>query len=97
VMTGKDAIGGKNILLDSCVVSIDGEHPPFAFVLIEGEAVASELPPAEHLGPRSLRADIIWEPCRPRRTESATPWKESSWSGLRSAKLSPAEALLTSV
>jgi hypothetical protein len=36
VMTGKDAIGGKNILLDSCVVSIDGEHPPFAFVLIEG-------------------------------------------------------------
>ena len=49
VMTGKDAIGGKNILLDSCVVSIDGEHPPFAFVLIEGEAVASELPPAELL------------------------------------------------
>jgi len=52
-MTG---IGGKNILRDSCVLSIDGEHPPFAFVLIEGEAVASELPPAEHLGPRSLRA-----------------------------------------
>ena len=32
-MTG---IGGKNILRDSCVLSIDGEHPPFAFVLIEG-------------------------------------------------------------
>ena len=46
-MTG---IGGKNILRDSRVMlSIDGEHPPFAFVLIEGEAVASELPPAERL------------------------------------------------
>ena len=55
-ITGKDVIRGKNILRDSRVLSIDGEHPPFAFVLIEGEAVASELPPAEHLGPRSLRA-----------------------------------------
>ena len=31
------------------MLSIDGEHPPFAFVLIEGEAVASELPLAELL------------------------------------------------
>jgi hypothetical protein len=56
-ITGKDVIRGNNILRDSRVMlSIDGEHPPFAFVLIEGEAVASELPPAEHLGPRSSRA-----------------------------------------
>lgn len=49
-ITGKDVIRGKNILRDSRVMlSIDGEHPPFAFVLIEGEAVASELPPTELL------------------------------------------------
>ena len=43
-MTGKDTVKGKNILRDSRVMlSIDDERPPFAFVLIEGAAVASEL------------------------------------------------------
>jgi PPOX class probable F420-dependent enzyme len=49
-MTGKDSVKGKNILRTSRVMlSIDDERPPFAFVLIEGEAVASELSPAELL------------------------------------------------
>ena len=40
-MTGKDSVKGKNILRTSRVMlSIDDKRPPFAFVLIEGEAVA---------------------------------------------------------
>jgi hypothetical protein len=31
------------------MLSVDDERPPFAFVLIEGAAVASELPPEELL------------------------------------------------
>jgi hypothetical protein len=31
------------------MLSIDDEHPPFAFVLIEGSAIVSELSPAELL------------------------------------------------
>src|SRR5713226_2610091 len=54
-MTGKDTVKGKNILRNSRVMlSIDDERPPFAFGLIEGEAAASELSPAELL-PRSTR------------------------------------------
>jgi PPOX class probable F420-dependent enzyme len=49
-MTGRDTVKGKNILRDPRVMlSIDDERPPFAFVLIEGTAVASELLPAELL------------------------------------------------
>jgi PPOX class probable F420-dependent enzyme len=49
-MTGKDTVKGKNMLRDPRVMlSIDDERPPFAFVLIEGAAVASELSPAELL------------------------------------------------
>ena len=54
-MTGKDTVKGRNILRNSRVMlSVDDERPPFAFVLIEGEAAASELSPAELL-PRSTR------------------------------------------
>jgi PPOX class probable F420-dependent enzyme len=49
-MTGRDTVKGKNILRDPRVMlSIDDERPAFAFVLIEGVAVASELPPADLL------------------------------------------------
>ncbi len=49
-MTGRDTVKGKNILRDPRVMlSIDDERPPFAFVLIEGAAVASELSPADLL------------------------------------------------
>ncbi len=49
-MTGRDSVKGKNILGDARVMlSVDDEHPPFAFVLIEGSAAASELSPAELL------------------------------------------------
>jgi PPOX class probable F420-dependent enzyme len=54
-MTGKDTVKGRNTLRNSRVMlSVDDERPPFAFVLIEGEAAASELSPAELL-PRSTR------------------------------------------
>ena len=58
-MTGKDTVKGKNILRDARVMlSIDDERPPFALVLIEGAAVASELSPAELLlGPRASGDD----------------------------------------
>ena len=49
-MTGVGTVKGKNILRDPRVmISIDDENPPFAFVLIEGTARASELSPAELL------------------------------------------------
>jgi PPOX class probable F420-dependent enzyme len=49
-MTGRGTVKGKNIRRDPRVMlSIDDERPPFAFVLIEGTAVASELSPAELL------------------------------------------------
>jgi PPOX class probable F420-dependent enzyme len=49
-MTGKGTVKGKNILRDPRVMlSIDDEEPPFAFVLIEGVAVASDVEPAELL------------------------------------------------
>lgn len=49
-MTGKDTVKGKNILRNSRgMLGADDECPPFAFVLIEGEAAASELPPTELL------------------------------------------------
>ncbi len=49
-MTGKDTIKGKNILRNPRVMlSVDDERPPFAFVLIEGSAIASELSPEELL------------------------------------------------
>ena len=48
--TGKDSVKGKNILRDPRVmICVDDEQPPFAFVLIEGSAVVSELSPAELL------------------------------------------------
>jgi PPOX class probable F420-dependent enzyme len=49
-MTGTGTVKGKNILRDPRVmISIDDERPPFAFVLIEGTARASELSPADLL------------------------------------------------
>jgi len=49
-MTSKDTVKGQNILRDPRVrLSVDDENPPFAFVLIDGAAVASELPPDELL------------------------------------------------
>jgi PPOX class probable F420-dependent enzyme len=49
-MTGTGTVKGKNILRDPRVMlSVDDERPPFAFVLIEGAAVASELSPAKLL------------------------------------------------
>lgn len=49
-MTGRDTVKGKNILQDPRVMlSVDDEQPPFAFVLIEGSAVASALSPKELL------------------------------------------------
>lgn len=49
-MTGRDTVKGKNLLRDPRVMlSVDDEHPPFAFVLMEGLAVASELSPEELL------------------------------------------------
>jgi hypothetical protein len=49
-MTGTGTVKGKNILRDPRVMlSIDEERPPFAFLLIEGAAVASELSPAKVL------------------------------------------------
>jgi len=49
-MTGVSTVKGKNILRDPRVmVSIDDEQPPFAFVLIEGTAIANELAPVELL------------------------------------------------
>src|ERR1700720_2661348 len=54
-MTGRDTAKGKNILRDPRVMlCVDDENPPFAFVSIEGAAVASELSPAE-LSPWSTR------------------------------------------
>ncbi len=54
-MTGKDTIKGKNVLRNPRVMlSVDDERPPFAFVLIEGSAIASELSP-EALLPWSTR------------------------------------------
>ena len=54
-MTGSTTVKGKNILRDPRVMlSVDDEHPPFAFVWIEGTAVPSELSPAELL-PWSIR------------------------------------------
>ena len=48
--TGRDSVKGKNILRDPRVMlCVDDEHPPFAFVFIEGSAVVSELSPAELL------------------------------------------------
>jgi len=44
--TGKDSVKGKNLLRNPRVMlSVDDERPPFAFVLIEGVASASELSP----------------------------------------------------
>jgi PPOX class probable F420-dependent enzyme len=44
--TGKDSVKGKNLLRNPRVMlSVDDEHPPFAFVLIEGVAQASEPSP----------------------------------------------------
>jgi PPOX class probable F420-dependent enzyme len=49
-MTGRETVKGRNIRRDPRVMlSIDDERPPFAFVLIEGTAVPTELPPAELL------------------------------------------------
>ena len=49
-MTGKDTVKGKNIRRDPRVMlCIDDERPPFAFVLIEGTAVAADLSPAKLL------------------------------------------------
>jgi PPOX class probable F420-dependent enzyme len=49
-MTGRDTVKGKNIRRDPRVmICIDDEQPPFAFVFIEGTAVASELSPADLL------------------------------------------------
>ena len=73
-MTGKDTVKGKNILRDSRVMlSIDDERPPFAFVLIEGVAVASELALWSFcLGPRASPSDT-WAPSKPTHTESGMP------------------------
>ena len=49
-MTGRDTIKDKNILRDTRIMlSIDDERPPFSLGMIEGTAVASELPLAELL------------------------------------------------
>src|SRR5260370_3985928 len=49
-MTGRDSVKGKNLRRDPRVMlSVDDERPPFAFVLIEGEAVVSEPAPADLL------------------------------------------------
>ncbi len=49
-MTGGESVKRKNIRRDPRVMlSVDDERPPFAFVLIEGLAVAHELPPEELL------------------------------------------------
>ena len=49
-MTGRETVKGKNLLRDPRVMlSVDDEQPPFAFVLIDGLAIASELSPADLL------------------------------------------------
>jgi hypothetical protein len=53
--TGKESVKGKNLLRNPRVMlSVDDERPPFAFVLIEGLASASE-PPPEALLPWTTR------------------------------------------
>jgi len=55
-MTGKETVNGKNIRRDPRVMlCIDDERPSFAFVLIEGTAVAADLSPAKR--PSFLFAD----------------------------------------
>ena len=74
-MTGKDTVKRKEHPSRSAG---DGQHrrraSPFAFVLIEGEAIASELSPAELVPCRRASRGDIWEPSKPRLTESAMPW-----------------------
>jgi PPOX class probable F420-dependent enzyme len=54
-MTGRDTVKGRNLLRDPRVMlSVDDERPPFAFVLIEGVASASDLS-TEELLPWSTR------------------------------------------
>lgn len=54
-LTGSKTVKGQNLLRDPRVmVSVDDEHPPFAFVLVEGLALIGELPPVKLL-PWSIR------------------------------------------
>src|SRR6516164_4452489 len=48
--THSDTVKGKNLRHDLRVMlAVDDEQPPFAFVLVEGSAVVSELSPPELL------------------------------------------------
>ena len=48
--THRDTVKGRNLLHDArLMLSVDDERPPFAFVLITGNAVVIELPPSELL------------------------------------------------
>jgi len=96
-MTSKDAVKGKNILRDPRVMlSVDDENPPFAFVLIDGAAVASELPPDEllpwstRLARRYLGAELA-EAYGKRTRLRANCWYVSLWRWW-----SPAKGSLTS-
>ncbi len=76
-MTGKDTVKGRNTLRNSRVMlSVDDERPPFAFVLIQGEAAASE-PSLGFFSPTScsVLADAFSPTQRPRGTSALVVFK----------------------
>ena len=79
-MTSADTIKGKSILRDGRVaVCFDDEHPPFAFVTINGTTTTStdadeSARPGERGSPPGT-----WATTRPRRTGGATPCRRR-WS-----------------
>jgi Pyridoxamine 5'-phosphate oxidase len=94
-MTERDTVKGRNIRRDPRVMlSIDDERPPFAFVLIEGTAVPTELMLSFCRGLLGSPSDT-WEPSEPTPMEGAMQLRENFWFGLALGRLSPNKMLPT--
>jgi hypothetical protein len=97
-MTGTGTVKGKNILRDPRVMlSIDDERPPFAFVLVEGTSVPTELSPAELLpGSTRIAGRYMSAAQADAYGRRAMQLRESFWFGLALGRLSLNKMLPTS-